>query len=295
MILAVFIDGVGLGSADPVRNPLADPSYPDIGRLLQEAVPLDACLGVDGLPQSASGQTALFCGVNAPQLCGGHRPGFPGPALRRLLAAGTFYDRVVEAGGRATFLNAFGLAYLRRMAGGEARASASTLAATSASLPLRTADDVARGEAIYHDLSGEGLAQQGQPVPTLTAVQAAEIAWQVAQDYDLTVFEFFLTDRAGHRRDPSFTRMVLSRLDAFLGELMAAASRPRRCGSCYDGLVVFSDHGNIEDASTALHTRNPVPLVIWPPERGGALGAQPQGIDDVAAILADLALEGRTG
>jgi 2,3-bisphosphoglycerate-independent phosphoglycerate mutase len=32
-----------------------------------------------------------------------------------------------------------------------------------------------------------------------------------------------------------------------------------------DALIVTSDHGNVEDATTRVHTRCPVPLLAWGP------------------------------
>ncbi|MDQ2998229.1 MAG: aminotransferase class I/II-fold pyridoxal phosphate-dependent enzyme, partial [Chloroflexota bacterium] len=47
---------------------------------------IDATLGVDGLPQSGTGQTALLAGFNAAALHGRHQPHVPPVALRALLA-----------------------------------------------------------------------------------------------------------------------------------------------------------------------------------------------------------------
>ena len=73
-VLLLFVDGVGLGERDPDKNPLLRARLrrlrvaqglppPDPTGLL---VPTDACMGVPGLPQSATGQTAILAGVNAP-------------------------------------------------------------------------------------------------------------------------------------------------------------------------------------------------------------------------------------
>jgi len=76
-VLLFFIDGIGVGSSDPERNPLATASFPTLA-LTETSVPraragpplvahgIDAALGVPGLPQSATGQTAILTGVNAP-------------------------------------------------------------------------------------------------------------------------------------------------------------------------------------------------------------------------------------
>ena len=57
-VLMVFVDGLGLGVDDPVINPVSDAVCPNLCRLLSRyARPIDAGLGVPGLPQSASVST----------------------------------------------------------------------------------------------------------------------------------------------------------------------------------------------------------------------------------------------
>lgn len=312
MILALFVDGLGLGGGDPRRNPLAGGRYPALNRLLREAMPLYACLDVPGLPQSSTGQVSLFSGRNAAEVAGGHRPGFPGPRLRRLLAADTFYHRVRAGGGKAVFLNAFGRQYLRRMATGTAPVSASTLAAVAAGLPLADQSSLRRGHAVYHDLTGDRLRAQGEDVPLMSPEQSACIARDVASRHDLTLFEYFLTDLAGHRCEPAFTDVALGRLERFVAHLMAGwsdlngsadavgrdageAGQGPTAGPCYDRLVLFSDHGNVEDQMTHSHTGNPVPLAVWPTvdEATYAIIARCRSITDVAGAL--VALSGRGG
>ena len=87
-LLFFFLDGVGLGKADPIINPFAAATMPTLERLLGgkkltlESVPLeskratllalDATLGVAGLPQSATGQATLLNGKNVPAVIGNH-------------------------------------------------------------------------------------------------------------------------------------------------------------------------------------------------------------------------------
>ena len=80
MILLVFLDGVGLGPAT-AANPFVTLDLPAFERLaggqrwtadatpIREPehvfIPIDATLGLEGLPQSGTGQAALFTGENA--------------------------------------------------------------------------------------------------------------------------------------------------------------------------------------------------------------------------------------
>ena len=81
-ILFIFLDGVGLGADDPETNPLASVEMPNLQKLLggnkllaatapfvgerATLLALDASLGVNGLPQSATGQAVLLTGINVP-------------------------------------------------------------------------------------------------------------------------------------------------------------------------------------------------------------------------------------
>ena len=113
--ILLFIDGFGWGSTDPAVNP----QHAYGGSLLRLpgtaaavgapepmpgggwARPIDAVLGVPGLPQSATGQTTLLAGVNAQAVLGKHLTGFPNGALRALLLEHSVLRRIVEGGRRA--------------------------------------------------------------------------------------------------------------------------------------------------------------------------------------------------
>src|SRR5258708_32643199 len=93
-LILFFIDGLGIGSRGG-HNPLdgLDEASPldvfqdEVGELNLggELVKTDACLGVDGRPQSASGQTTILTGINAPTLLGYHKQGFPNQKLLEVI------------------------------------------------------------------------------------------------------------------------------------------------------------------------------------------------------------------
>src|SRR5215831_8556921 len=100
--LLLFVDGVGVGRDEPGVNPFAVPEIrhlaPLAGRGPADGAafrPLDATLGVAGLPQSATGQTTLFTGVNAARAMGRHHPGLPGPTLQAILRTESLFSKVV--------------------------------------------------------------------------------------------------------------------------------------------------------------------------------------------------------
>ena len=265
-IIFVFLDGVGLTSAGP-DNPLADASMPALhallgGPLVSEQVQdsagvllrgIDATLGVAGTPQSGTGHTALLCGVNAAAMHGRHQPAFPPVALRPLLAEQSVMQRVQACGGSVAFANAFPAERISAMQAGQARRSASVIAAMGAGVTLRTLSDVAAGQALTWDITGEVL-----QAPPVTPVAAGQTLLRLAATADLVLFECFLPDLVGHGRIDADPAEVLTRIDALLGAVLAAR-RPA------DSLLVTSDHGNIESRCAPSHTRNPVPLLLVGP------------------------------
>ena len=107
-VLLFFIDGLGIGTRGP-HNPLdnLDGSAPlavfqneEPTRFLDGiVVPTDPTLGVPGRPQSASGQTTILTGVNAPAQIGYHKQGFPNQALRDIIQT---HSRAPSTGNRNT-------------------------------------------------------------------------------------------------------------------------------------------------------------------------------------------------
>jgi len=220
---------------------------------------IDACLGVDGLPQSATGQTSLFTGVNAPALVGAHTGPYPAEALRQIIAERSILKQVVDSGLTATFANAYSEQYWQRAEQGRARHSASTLCTMAAGLPFRTMDDLRQGTAIYWDITHEVMRTLfGADIPLRSPHESGRHLASLCESHDLVVFESFLTDLAGHGRLPWPAAVLLEMLDDFLAGILSALPE----GS---SLVLSSDHGNLEDSSSRMHTRNPVPLLVIGP------------------------------
>ena len=102
----IFVDGMGVGLRDGAVNPLAATGGPVFADFLDgESAPLpaggvrarpDTTLGVTGLPQSATGQTTLFTGINAAAHLGRHLEGFPNAVLRDLLMEHSFRAIIIH-------------------------------------------------------------------------------------------------------------------------------------------------------------------------------------------------------
>lgn len=221
--------------------------------------PLDATLGVEGLPQSATGQASLFTGRNGPELLGRHQTGLPGPRMRRLVEEHGLFGRARAAGLAVTFANAYTDTYVEALDAGERRPSVTTVAVRAAGLGLRTLADLERGEAVTWDLCRDRAGRQiGTPLAPIEAVEAGRHLARLGERHDLTVFETFLTDLAGHRKRGVSADEAIRRLDAALGGIEAEKGPDLTW-------VLTSDHGNLEDVSHGSHTANPVPLLAVGP------------------------------
>ncbi len=297
-VLFLFLDGVGLGADDPAVNPLAGAAMPHLRALLggrklvAEATPLetpratlralDACLGVAGLPQSATGQAALLTGRNVPLEVGYHYGPKPNPAVAGYLRNGNLFWAVSQAGRRAGLLNAYPPVYFDAIAAGRRLYSAIPLAATSAGLPLLTAADLVVGRALSADFTGQGWRERLQrpDIPLLTPEQAGRRLAELAMEYDLSFFEYWPSDYVGHHRDWPAALALLAEFDAVLGGLLAAW--PDDAGL----ILITSDHGNLEDLSARGHTTNPVPaLVIGAAALRSAFCASLHALTDVAPAI----------
>lgn len=279
--LFVLVDGLGLGPRDPATNPIHQGVSPVLERLLAEhALPIDAGMGVPGIPQSATGQTALFTGVNAAQVVGRHVEGFPGPALRELVRAHNVYDQLASLGVRCTFANAYFTTDMDEVRTRKIQ-SVTTVAALKAFDAVRDVHAMLAGQAVCQDLTRASLRERGYDGPLISPQQSAHDLIRVAGDFDFTVFEYFQTDRVGHKGGPDDVRRVLAQFDEFLGGLMPFASQ----AGCL--FVMTSDHGNIEDAGSRLHSGNPVPLVAIG-EGAGFLHQRVRSVTDVTPALVEL-------
>ena len=280
-VLLVFLDGVGLGPDKPEVNPFAAAPMPYLrrllggramvadaldadGRLVSARATLraaDAVIGVEGLPQSGTGQTTLLTGRNAAAVYGRHFGPWVPTDLRAMLAAENILVRAKQSGRRVAFANAYPVS-------GEVadprifrRPAAPPLVAHAAGVLTRGLPELLTGDAVASSITHERWRERvGSLLPDITPAQAADRLASIAGSADLTLFAHYDTDYIGHRGGMDGALAALAKVDAFLGRL--ADSLPEDAL-----LVVSSDHGNLEDV-TAEHTRNPVPVLAVGPGSG---------------------------
>ena len=271
-IFYLFLDGVGLGPEDPETNPFTRYASSFLsaagGKNPATALPADwqicptdAHMGLDGLPQSATGQTALWTGADGPRLMGRHMTGFPGPTLKRVIQEYSIVKQFVDHNRRATLLNAYSDVYLRRIEKKPRLMSASTHVQKASGQPLKTLEDLEARDAIYMDITHE-IMHRFFPVladrfPILPAEERGRDLVRIGRNYHLVLHEFFITDKAGHDQSWEMAEWAIHTLEAFIGGIVAGM-RPQN-----ELLIITSDHGNMEDLSTKTHTNNKVPTFLY--------------------------------
>jgi 2,3-bisphosphoglycerate-independent phosphoglycerate mutase len=287
-VLFLFIDGIGIGE-DHTKNPFFSGNYPGFSQLCgaqnmtQSAdvissethlfKPIDARLGVDGLPQSGTGQAALFSGQNAAKIIDRHFGPFPHSKTRYLLESESIFHKVQSLGKKPYFINAFPAIFFERSSRLN-RWSCATLMTRSAGLRLNSLDEVLREEAITAEILQDYWHRMLQlEVPSITPRDAVRRVVHALETYDLVLMEYYLTDKAGHAQSSAEADAALSRVDDFIQAFLATSAGTEHT------LVISSDHGNVEDLSVKTHTMHAVPLIGWGP--GAAALA---GVSDLTGV-----------
>lgn len=272
-VLFVFLDGVGLAAPEAPDNPFHTTGTPALRSLLGASLDadlpvrtgtdltvrqLDATLGVPGLPQSATGQTALLTGRNAALYMGGHYGPWPGPTLRTLLSEGNLFSEVRNAGLPAAIANLYPPGYFRALERNRLRVNTPVHSALEAGVPLRTVTEFERAEAVSADLTGNYVRSIVPLSRSVDAATSARDLRRIATGSAFTFFDFWLSDQVGHRGSFEDAENLVRDLDVFLAAVLEPAA---------DGVTVLvtSDHGNLEDKSVRTHTRNMVPLLASGP------------------------------
>lgn len=299
-VLLIFFDGWGLGAPDSAINPFLTAPMPTLRALFDGTmpanhngrfhsthatlVPTDATLGVPGLPQSATGQTTIFTGVNAPREIGEHYGPYPNEALRAILANDNLFQQLAAANLRVAFANAYPPLFFERLKRNKARRSATSHAVHAAGVRYRNIDDLRAGDAVSVFVTNKLWHDHDPHVPLITARDAGRNLARIARAHDFTAFEYFLTDAAGHKANPAFTAQILAEVDDLLcGVLDEIDLR--------DTLVITtSDHGNLEDLTTKSHTLNPVPTILIGAGRA-QVAARIASLTDITPALVEWLLQ----
>ena len=276
-IIYLFIDGVGLRTPAS-DNPLNEEVCPTLWRLVsRHSKPIDACLGIAGLPQSATGQATMFTGVNCSAAIGKHCEGFPGPDLRKIIESDNLFLQLKRRGKRVRFADAYLVDMVQELVKSRFK-SVTTVMALTVPESVSTVADLMEDRALMQDLTRETIQDRYPDIPIVVPQRAAEHLFRLACDYDFTLYEFFQTDVSGHSMDYERACAVLRVYDLFLEALV------RYTKAAGMTLVMTSDHGNVEAVNERGHTRNPVPFIVYGPEEK-AIRDRVQSLADVTPAL----------
>jgi len=289
-----FIDGLGLGEEGP-DNHVSRLFSSSLGgcRLLKNQpfpaeIPggiltaLDAVQGVKGIPQSATGQTSLYTGVNAQKVVGYHLTAFPNTRLMRLLREHSLLKRLVQGGISVTSANLYSQGFF------EARSRrrknmfpASTLSIKAAGIPFRMQQEYLQKKALFADITNRFLKDKGYPINLITPEDGARRIVTLLEEHQAVFFEYFMTDIYGHKRNREALEVRIDELNRFLRTLLDLVDEET-------AILITSDHGNVEDFSSGNHTLNPVPLIFFTPASSDrARAASCRRLVDVYPLVLD--------
>lgn len=292
-VLLFFIDGLGIGSrgshnpldglkdAEPLAHFQDEDSQIPFGGIL---APTDPRLGVEGRPQSASGQTTILTGINAPATIGYHKQGFPNRALLDILREHSLFLQLKRAGVEPVI---FANTYTKRFFETRPRwISATTAAVEAAGLQFNTVDDLKAGRAVYQDFTNGMLIERGEDVTPRTPEEAGDVLASIVANNRFTLYEYFITDKVGHAQDFPAARMLVQNLARMIRRVLGQIDLTSTT------MILTSDHGNIEDLSTRSHTLNLVPTIVWGAQNRSVAGRITALTDITPAIVHRLTQDG---
>jgi hypothetical protein len=263
----VFLDGVGIGKQDTLNNPFFKYGFKTFENIFENIpslnnqfltngthflFPTDATLGVEGLPQSGTGQASLFCGFNAPKFVGKHFGPYPYSTTIPILQKENILISFREKYNSSYFANAYPKVFFDYINSGRSRLSVTTLTCKLVGIKLNHVADVRLGKALTAELTNERWNQRlGYKLIVISPKTAARRLIRIAKKYKFTLYEYYLSDHLGHLRLVNEFEKLFTEMDEFLFTLLNEVDSKNMT------LVICSDHGNLEDLSVKTHTRNP--------------------------------------
>lgn len=270
-VLMIFLDGVGIGKRDSEFNPFFKYGFKTFSELFGAIPstsnhifsrngyflsPVDATLGVPGLPQSGTGQTSIFCGINAAEYVGKHFGPYPYSTLIPIIKEKNIFADYLKLGKKPFFANAYPKVFFDYLKSGKSRLSVTSLSARLSGLRFNRSSDVRSGNALTAEITNERWnTKLGYRLPVIRPKTAARRLLRAAMKHDFTLYEYFLTDHLGHGRYDGDLQSTLSMLDEFLLEILTDSDKSKFT------IIICSDHGNFEDLSLKTHTFNPTVFI----------------------------------
>lgn len=294
----IFIDGIGIGKKDFEFNPFFKYNFKSLLEIFGQIpslenqffsssgfylFPTDARLGVEGFPQSGTGQTSIFCGLNAPEFVGKHFGPYPYSTTIPIIKEKNIFKHYKNLNRKAFFANAYPQVFFDYLNSGKSRLSVTSLSYLSAGMKLNNETDVLNGTALTAEITNERWnSKLNYNLPVINPQTAAERLLKLANENDFTLYEFFLTDHLGHGRIKNEFEQIFSNIDLFLLHLMKNIPN-------HLTFIVCSDHGNLEDLSIKTHTLNPA-LTITGGKHAVLLAESITDISQFKKVISDYCL-----
>ncbi len=309
-LIFIFLDGTGIGDkAD--YNPFLT-ADPEILRFWEgsdlrisgiQLKKIDPLLGVEGIPQSATGQTTIFTGINFPKISGSHFGSFPNKQMRKTIKNENLLKKLKEIGVLGKYVNSFPMhselfsnRHVNISDDGSLEFSdefpkqfrrrisvTTSMIISNGSIP-GDVDEMIAGESLYQDFSNRSLISRGLDIDKLNPSEAGEILFKISRGLDFTLYEYFQTDYFGHRKKFDEQVELIRDLDKMISRVIKL-SDPRT-----DTILLTSDHGNIEDSRFKIHTRNYVPLLVWG-KMSDIISENIESLEDITPVITELFLK----
>jgi hypothetical protein len=261
----IFIDGVGIGKKDYENNPFFKFGFKTFSELFGEIphtdkqklrgenaffFPVDALMDVPDIPLSGTGQTSIFCGVNAPKMIGKHFGPYPFSTLVPIIEEKNIFKEFLNRKKKVSFANAYPKVFFDYVNSGRRRLSVTTLSCILNGMRLNKISDLHKGNALSAEIDNRRLVERmNYKLKIIKPETAANRLLRIGSKNHFTLFEIFHTDHLGHGRNIEWLEYFTGVLDRFLYHVITNLTKDMT-------LVVCSDHGNFEDLSIKMHTLN---------------------------------------
>jgi hypothetical protein len=263
----IFIDGVGIGKKDYKFNPFFKNGFNTFTSLFGSLPSLDkkllvgenkylfgadANLGVNGLPQSGTGQASLFCGVNVPKSEGRHFGPFPLTSTVQLIKDKHLLTHYSKKNNGHCFANAYPKVFFNYLNSGKTLLGVTATCCRLNGFRFNKLSDLRQGTALTAEIINDRWNQNlNYNLPLIKPQTAARRLLRIATKHKFTLYEYYMLDHLGHLRIKDNFNQILNTLDLFLFTILTEYDKRKTT------IIICSDHGNFEDLSIKMHTRNP--------------------------------------
>jgi len=170
--LMIFIDGVGIGKEDKINNPFFRFNFKTFKNIFGDiptidqpylknnnsfVFPIDAQMGIPDIPLSGTGQTSIFCGINASEFIGKHFGPYPYSTLIPVIKKQNIFYELKKKRKKVEFVNAYPKIFFDYVNSGKQRLSVTTLSCLLSNVPLHNISDLHKAKALSAEIDNERL------------------------------------------------------------------------------------------------------------------------------------------